>query len=259
MKILFTLFLFTLALYAEDTQTVEATASVAIVNMKAEEAQSIALRRARSYAIEIANGVEISSSTIVKDGKLELDFIKTYSNGIIIKESITWLPITSYQLNSSQAPIPEYHIKIVADVKLIEKETDLTLNVKLNQEIYRSGEHLHLSLKSSADANIAIFFLGENDRMYKLLPYPNDTLSVKANTLIVYPKKDSENMLTMQALKNHKKTTEALWILSTKTNTNINFEKYFPKEEYTLTEFSNIYAKISSRCVENILPYIILQ
>ncbi|PJC73031.1 MAG: hypothetical protein CO012_10445, partial [Syntrophobacterales bacterium CG_4_8_14_3_um_filter_49_14] len=51
------------------TRNIIAEGSCAIVGMSAEQAQLIALQRARAVAIEQVGGVEVSTSTLVKDYK----------------------------------------------------------------------------------------------------------------------------------------------------------------------------------------------
>ena len=246
-------------LLAQTIKGIKAEASLAIVNINPVEAQQMLLRRVRANAIEKASGIEVTSTTLIKDGALAMDFLKSYTSGIIIKEKITWLPVTTYQLNETQAPIPEYHIRIVADIKLVTKTTDLHFFAKLNKDIFISGENLTLSLLSSDDANFAIFYLGEDDSLYKLVPSMNETMSIKAKQKVLFPSKESEETFTLQALKGHKQTTEALWILASKVGSKVDFSKNFLKDEYTLNEFSILYAEIAHNCTETILPYIILE
>ncbi|QOY53007.1 hypothetical protein [Candidatus Sulfurimonas baltica] len=152
--------LFSYSLLAQTIKDINAEASLAIVNINSQEAQQMVLRRARANAIEQANGIEVKSTTLIKDGALAMDFLKTYTSGIIVNEKVIWLPMTTYQLNETQAPIPEYHVKIVADVKIVKKKTDLHFFATLNKTVFINGENLTLSLLSSDDAEFAIFWSG---------------------------------------------------------------------------------------------------
>ena len=97
-------------------RNIQAEGSCAVVGMTSEQCQLLALQRARAAAIEQAAGVAISSSSLVTNSALAGDFIKTYSRGYIVKEKAEWLALTQYQRDSSMAPIPEYRVRILADV-----------------------------------------------------------------------------------------------------------------------------------------------
>ncbi|MCX7949904.1 MAG: hypothetical protein N2509_07305, partial [Treponemataceae bacterium] len=104
------------ALSGEIKRGVHAEGSCAVVGMSAEQSQLLALQRARAAAIEQAAGVSVSSSTLVTNATVAVDFIRTYARGFIVGEKVTWLPLAQYQKDPSMAPIPEYRVQIVADV-----------------------------------------------------------------------------------------------------------------------------------------------
>ena len=101
---------------AKTIQNISAEGSCAIVGMSAEQCQLIALQRARASAIEQAAGVNVTSGTLVTNMALTAEFIKAYAKGFIVKEKAEWRPLTQYQKDLSTPPIPEYRVKIVADV-----------------------------------------------------------------------------------------------------------------------------------------------
>lgn len=105
---------------AETVKGVRAEGACAIVGMTAEQCQLVALQKARASAIEQAAGMSVSSSTLVTNMALTADFIKTYSKGYIVNEKAEWQPLGQYQKDKSAPPIPEYHVKITADVKVPE-------------------------------------------------------------------------------------------------------------------------------------------
>ncbi|MBI4691420.1 MAG: hypothetical protein HY754_14310 [Nitrospirae bacterium] len=127
--------------YAETVKNITTEGSCAIVGMSAEQSQLIALQRARAWAIERAAGISVSSSTLVTNMALTADFIKTYSKGFIIKEKVEWLPLGQYQKDTSTPPIPEYNVKIVADVYVPEsKIKPIGLKAKTNSIVFKNGE-----------------------------------------------------------------------------------------------------------------------
>lgn len=241
---------------AKEVKNITVESSSAVINISSEEAKSLALRRARSMIIEKANGIETVSNVLVKDGTLALEFIKNYSRGIILNERIKWLPITQYQKDSNSAPIPEYNVKVTADVLITEKNINLVLNSSINKTVFQNGEKISLDLLSSKNANIAMFFLGYDDKVYKLLPTDDTRLLIKANNKIKFPRKSIDNFdLEVVTPKNIKKVTEALWIIAAEETDNIPFNIYFNKDSYSLNDFFSIYANFSDKCIEKIIPY----
>ena len=256
MKYFIILISIVLYLEAKQLNDLEAQASSAIINLTAEEAKNLALRRARSLLIEQANGTNISSNTLVKDGALAAEFIKSYSSGIILNEKIEWLPITQYQKDSLTAPIPEYNVKVTADVLIKEKETNLVLKTSINKNIFKNNEKMKIQTLVSEKSDIAIFFLGYDDKIYKLLPNLNQKVTINKNKKIEFPRENKDEFeLEVVVPDNLEKITEALWIIAAKSKDNISFNIHFDKDVYSLNEFFSIYSKFSQKCVEKIIPY----
>ena len=86
---------------------VVAQGACAISGMSAEQSQLLALQRARASAIEQAVGVKVASATLVRNGAVAVDLIRTYSRGFVVRETVEWLPIAQYQESRGRPPIPE--------------------------------------------------------------------------------------------------------------------------------------------------------
>ena len=122
---------------ATTVKDIEAEASCVVSGISPEESQMYALKKARAVAIEKAAGLYVSSSSMVKNNILLLDYIKTYSKGLIVKEKITWFPLRQYQADASSPPLPEYKVKIVADVFIPQKKiSPILLNSSLNKSTF---------------------------------------------------------------------------------------------------------------------------
>ena len=256
MKFFMFIFLLLDLAFSKEVKNIVVESSSAVVNISSEEAKNLALRRARSMIIENANGVNVVSSVLVKDGALAAEFIKNYSSGIILNEKIEWLPITQYQKNTSTAPVPEYNVRVTADVLLKEKNSDLVLKSSIDKTIYQDNEKFKINILTSKEANLAIFFLGYDDKIYKLLPDVSKNITIKENTEIQIPRKGIDTFdLEVVVPEKLKEVTEALWIIAAKQDENIPFNIYFNKDEYSLNEFFSIYSKISDKCVEELHPY----
>jgi len=187
--------------HGEVKKGVQAEAACAIVGMSAEQSQLTALQRARAAAIEQAAGVSVTAVTLVTNFTLAADFIKTYSRGFIIAEKVT------------TAPIPEYRVKIVADVYIPKRKTKtLGLTANLNNVVFRSGEKAKVTVKTKSAARIALFNIMADDTVALLFPnaYAKEN-KLAAGENFVFPARDAKVELEMQTLAGHKKDAEAIF------------------------------------------------
>ena len=240
------------------TENVSAEGSCAVVGMTAEQCQLLALQRARASAIEQASGVVVSSSTIVTDFRLAVDFIKTYAKGFIIYEKVEWLPLGQYQKDKSTAPIPEYRVKIIADVHTPEKKIKpIGLDANLNSGIFRDGEKAGIDIKSGRKGKIAVFNISADDKVAML--FPNDyekeyVISEKGSLKI--PDKNSKTELVMQTLPGHKRDAEAFFVVAMDGDYGGDFMNLFtPFHQMSLSQFFKKYSEIADYCEDVILTY----
>jgi hypothetical protein len=237
---------------------VEAEAACAIVGMSAEQSQLTALQRARAAAIEQAAGVSVTAATLVTNFTLAADFIKTYSRGFIIAEKVTWLPLGQYQKDSSTAPIPEYRVKILADVYIPKRKAKtLGLNANLNNAIFRSGEKARVTVKTKNAAGIALFNIMADDTAALLFPnaYEQENHLFPGKNL-VFPAKDAKVDLEMQTLPGHQRDAEAVLVVAWDEASKIEILKLFaPGEAIPVSEFFAKLSEIIDHCEDMILPY----
>ena len=236
---------------------IQAEGACAIVEMSAEQSQLTALQRARAAAIEQAAGVSVSSSTLVTNYVVAADFIKTYARGFIVSEKVTWL-LGQYQKDSSHAPIPEYRVRIVADVYVPpEKALSLGLKAKLNSAVFRNGEKAKISVKVGRDAWLAIFNIMADDRVSLIFPNIHEQNNViTAGKEFIFPAKDARVELEMQTLPGHQKDAEAFFVVAWDRSRDIRIRKMFPETEpLSLSEFFRRLAEIADNIEDAILPY----
>jgi hypothetical protein len=187
-----------------------------------------------------------------------VDFIKTYTKGFIVSEKATWLPLGQYQKDSSTPPIPEYRVKIVADIYIPGKKAKpLGLKAKLNNTVFRNGEKARVSLSVDREARIAIFNIMANDRVVMLFPNHHET-----NNLIlprnewVFPARDSIVDLEMHTLHGHERDTESIFVVAADRSQNTEFMNMFSTEDsFGLSEFFQKLTRISDYSEDVILPY----
>lgn len=230
----------------------------AIVGMSAEQSQLTALQRARAAAIEQAAGVAVTSGTLVTNFTVAADFIKTYARGFVVGEKVTWLPLGQYQKDSSTPPIPEYRVRIVADVYVPRKKAPaLGLRAKLSSTIFRNGERAGITVSARKDAGLAIFNIMADDRVALLFPHIHEpTTILAAGKDLVFPAKDAAVVLEMQTLPGHQKDAEAFLILAWDRARDIRIRDIFPgTEPLGFNEFFRKLAEVADNVEEAILPY----
>ena len=239
-------------------KNVVAEGSCAVVGMRAEQSQLIALQRARATAIEQAAGVAVSSSTVVTNFRLAADFIKTYSKGFIVKEKIEWFPLGQYQKDPSTAPIPEYRVKIVADVCIPEtKIRPIRLEAKLNNVVFRSGEKAKIEIKTGRKARIAIFNITADDKAVMLFPnqYEKENIITEEQPLI-FPSKGSRINLKVTTMPGHERDTEALFVVAIDESCQRDLTNVFKAfEPLSLSAFFRKYAELADYSEDVILAY----
>ncbi|MDZ4163564.1 MAG: DUF4384 domain-containing protein [Smithellaceae bacterium] len=237
---------------------IEAEGACAIVGMSAEQSQLTALQRARAAAIEQAAGVAVTSATLVTNYTVAADFIKTYARGFIIAEQVVWLPLEQYQKDASTPPIPEYRVRIIADVYVPRKKAPvLGLRASLNNRVFRNGEQARISLRANKDAGFAVFNIMADDRVALLFPNIHEPHNVlAAGKDLVLPAKDARVVLEMHTLPGHQKDAEAFLILAWDPSRDIRIREMFPAAEPSgFSEFFRKLAELADYAEEVILPY----
>ena len=236
---------------------IQAEGACAIVGMSAEQSQLTALQRARAAAIEQAAGVSVSSSTLVTNYVVAADFIKTYARGFIVSEKATWL-LGQYQKDSSTAPIPEYRVRITADVYVPKKKSiSLGLKAKLNSAVFRNGEKAKISVKVGRDAGLALFNIMADDRVSLIFPNIHEQNNViTAGKDFLFPSRDAKIELEMRTLPDHQKDAEAFFVVAWDRSRAIRIMDMFPETEpLSLSEFFRRMMEIADNIEDAILAY----
>ena len=242
----------------EIKNNIVAEGACAIVSMSAEQCQLTALQRARAAAIEQAAGVAVTSATLVTNLTVAADFIKTYSRGFVVREKATWLPLGQYQKDSSGAPIPEYRVRITADVYVPKKtRTSVALKAKLNNSIFRSGEKVAFTFQSARRAGFAFFNIMADDRVAMIYPNAHETGNIlESGKEMTFPAKDAKIELEVQTLPGHKRDAEAYLIVVWESGADIKIMELFPEVvPMSVPDFFARLMEIADRIEDTILPY----
>jgi hypothetical protein len=242
----------------ETMRGIQAEGACAIVGMSAEQSSLTALQRARAAAIEQAAGVAVTSGTLVTNFTVAADFIKTYARGFIVGEQVTWLPLGQYQKDLSTPPIPEYRVRIVADVYVPPKKApSLGLRARLNSAFFRNGEQAGITVAVNRDAGIALFNIMADDRVALIFPNIHETNNViSAGKDFLFPARDAKVVLEMQTLPGHQKDAEAFLVLAWERSREIRIRDLFPgTEPLGFNEFFRKLAEVADHVEKAILPY----
>jgi len=232
----------------------------AISGMSAEQSQLTALQKARAASIEQAAGVRVASSTLVRDGMVAVDLIRTYSRGFIVREKVEWLPIAQYQDSRDRPPIPEYRVRIKADVAIPEKlSRPMGLSAKLNNKIFRKGEKARVEVATEREARVAVFNLTADDKVVMIFPHPLEKeIFASSGKPLRFPPDGSRIELVMQTLPGHARDAEAFFVVAVGKDEPIDFSTEFGVgEQIAFSVFFERYAEIAPHADEVILPYVV--
>ncbi len=237
---------------------VEAEGSCAVVNMRAEQSQLIALQRARAAAIEVAAGIEVAASTLITNFELSIDLIRTYSKGFIVSEKVEWLPLGQYRSSEKLIPIPEYRVKVIADVYIPHKKIKpIGLTARLNNILFRAGEKALIEIKVEREAKVAVFNFTADDKVVLLFPnnYEKNNVITGSKSL-QFPSDDSPIELEAENLPGHERDAEALFIVAMDKKHERAFAKIFdPLTPMSFSAFFKRYSEIADYCEDVMLPY----
>lgn len=160
--------------FAQDIgQIYRGRGEVAIVNITPEEARERALELARREAVEQA-GLFITGETVrkieeSKEGFFDTfyHFVKTHTKGLIVEERLVKDAIIPYQEKKLYYVI-ELEGRVISQIG--EPDPNFVVEVILNQETFRDGDKVFLTIRSSQDAYITIFNLYPPDSLRVVFP-----------------------------------------------------------------------------------------
>ena len=225
LKVCFIFFLvFTLVggVSASDGKVVTSTGVAAIANLTPEEAQNLALKRARQNAIEEVCGVSVQAETLIHNNMLAADFIHSVSYGRIIDEEILSWNADVTRESKRHPPSVAYRIKIRARVKPEKGNPDpyYQVSVGLNKKVYRSGDEMIIRVKATKPSYISVLNFAANGGVTLL--YPNRLRRnnhIKALKSCQIPSEADRNdvlKLQVSTLPGHRKDTEFIKVIATR-------------------------------------------
>ncbi|MGE4298010.1 MAG: hypothetical protein AB7E47_08280 [Desulfovibrionaceae bacterium] len=242
---------------ADEDRRVSVEGRCAVAGFTDRQAQGLALRQARALAVEKAVGVRVEAATLVTEGRLAGDFIRTLSQGCIVEESATWLPVEQYQPDPSRPPVVAYRVRLDATVRIPQGRPLLGLSARLNQAIFRARtEPMTIHMETAAPSRAAVFNLMADDRVVMLYPDTDvPVLAVGRGIPLVLPPRDGGS-LTLAPLPGDSRDTEAILVAVAPRDAPFAWADVFvPGEPLPLAVFFARYASLASQCEDVMLPY----
>lgn len=210
------------AVVADEGRTVTATGVAMLENITPEEAQNIALKRARNTAIEEVCGISVQAETFVKNFMVHGDFIHSVSYGHIVSEEILRWDIDVTSKSKKLPPAIAYRVTIKTRVRPEKGKPDPYYQVtcKLNKKIFRSGDEMIIRVKASKPSYITVLNFSADGKV--ILLYPNqlrkDNYVLALEEFQIPSETDRTDVLKLQVstLPGHKKDTEFIKVIATR-------------------------------------------
>jgi len=207
---------------ADTIEPVTATGEAAIANVTPEDAQNLALKRARLEAIEKVCGIRLKAETFVHNFSIQDDFIHSVSYGHIISEEILRWEVEVIQPSEKQPPAITYRVTLKARVQKIEEEPDpfYQVKVKLNKTVFENGDEMLIFVSSTKSSHITVLNYCADGSV--VLLFPNQIQKnnyIKAGEKYQIPDDtDRANVLNFQVstLLGHKQNNEYIKVIATR-------------------------------------------
>lgn len=242
--------------YAAECKWAEGKGEVAIEGITPAEAKNLAIRQARSNAIEREIGAEVKGESLVKDYSLLGDFIRSLSRGYIRDEKVIRWEQDKFQPSPQDPPVPIFRVFIKACVEPSKalKDKGFQVKVNINKTAFNEGEMASLTIKSSRKAYINIFNLTAKDRVqyYHQPPYINMPVAVDADETMHFPPKGVS--LEMSVPSGHKRAAEAFIIVATIEKVSLPLI-FGGNTELSLTDFYNGLLSVEGDMLEEMVVY----
>lgn len=175
-----------------------------------------AINEARREAVEEANGVSVRSQTIVENSQLVTDFVRAVADGVLIRSEIleeNWI-VVGNEIGR--------RVRLrgwVMPPRTVRPDPNFNVKLSLDRKVLVPGDHLHLTIRSSQDAYIHVFYVGADGKLKVLLPSSVHPVKfIRANTDLQFPSPDEERsfQLTASLDANRLESTERMMVVATK-------------------------------------------
>jgi hypothetical protein len=237
-------------------RNVTAEGACVVAGVTAEQSQRCALNRARERIVETANGVSVTASTLVKNHIVMMDLIKSFSHGHIIKEQARWLPIVQHQDDPATPPVPEYRVRLTADVAIPEQRVPhFAFTAKLNRYAFQDGESARLTIQTGKQCSLAVFNFASDDTVTRIFPVNDQPFLLQPGQSFSLPDGRWIEALDMHVFPGHAREVESFLAVCTVHNPQSALQGLEAQTPYPFTEFYRRYTGIAGYSEEIFLPY----
>lgn len=236
---------------------VESVGEVVADTFTPAEAKSLALKRARSAAIEQAIGVRLVGATIVKDSTFVGEYINTLARGYVSEEKVLLWEQDKYQVSPQSSPTPITRVTLKACVDALPNaRTDVfRVSAELNKSMFLEGEKASITIGSSEKAFVNIFNLTSDDRIVYFHQPPQFAMPIAIEAgqrTATFPGKGASLEMIVPAGFNS--VTEAFVIVGTKEKVDFPLV-YKGKTEMSLAEFYKGISSVHGAIAQELVMY----
>ena len=207
---------------ATESKLVTSTGEATLANITPEEAQKLALKRARLNAIEKVCVIKLQAETFVRNLEVEADFIHSVSYGHIVSEEILRWDVDVDQGSLIHPPAITYKVSIKTEVLKEKGEPDpfYQVNVRLNKKVFHSGDEMIIYVNTSKPSYLTVLNFAADGSVILLFPNQinrNNHIDAKKEFQIPSPA-DRDDVLKLQVstLPGHKRDTELIKVIATR-------------------------------------------
>lgn len=232
------------------------------------QAKLLAINQARASAVEQANGVSVSSSTLIRDSILAGSFIESLSKGYIVEETILgWERDWHQPDDTREPPIPILRVRLKATVELPEKDFlhPYVINAKLNKSVFKSGEHATIEITPADDIYLLVANYTASDKVVPIFPnqYAKNNIFTKDSSAVL-PKEDAKFSIELAVEPGSRRHTEAFLVFGfpkdRRTNSVAWLSVFPPGEALDYDEFHRRIVKLPvAWLAEKVLAYEVYQ
>jgi hypothetical protein len=163
----------------------------------------------------------VKGKTVVYNHVLAEDLVQSIVRGIVTDEQVLDEGVREVGLQSNERATL-YITKLKARVRPVqaERKAEFSLNVVLNQTVFREGEEVEIRVSSSHDVYLHLFSIGQDDAVTVLFPnrFAQDTV-VRAEQPFVFPDDSQRAMgirLRVFPPAGAKRATERIKVIATR-------------------------------------------
>lgn len=240
--------------------SVTTVGEVYLANITPEEAQQLALKRARYEAVEQVCGVRVQAETLVKDFVMQADFIHQVAYGRIIGEKVLKWELDVDQPSPLKPPGLTLRVTLQCEVQPEKGEADPFYKVKvwLNKSVFENGEEMVVNLNATKGGYITVLNFTADGAVTLL--YPNllrrDNKIEAGRDYQIPAKEDQSELMKFQVgtLPGHKQDTEAIKVICTRGPVNLLSEVkahgnfgVMESTKFAVTEIARLLAAIPPR------------